>query len=153
MRFDCELYRILSTFNDETHHLTVPAQSPVTLLPVRPLTSSPPQCPQVPGVQQFIAKEQAPKFIDPPPFDMKGCYADSKCFTPLIFVLTPGESGLCVSGCAVSVCWLEVMSVSITRFLSPSLPTWTHMCRTCHDRDELSTKAAFSQGIYDMLTT
>ena len=47
---------------------------------------------QVPGVQQFIAKEQSQKFIEPPPFDMKQCFADSKCYTPLIFVLTPGES-------------------------------------------------------------
>ena len=45
----------------------------------------------MPGVQQFISKEQSQRFIEPPPFDMKQCFADSKCYTPLIFVLTPGK--------------------------------------------------------------
>jgi len=46
----------------------------------------------VPGVQQFISKEMGTKFIEPPPFNMKECFGDSKCFTPLIFVLTPGAA-------------------------------------------------------------
>jgi len=46
----------------------------------------------VPAVQLFIAKEMGNKFIEPPQFDMKECFADSKCFTPLIFVLTPGAA-------------------------------------------------------------
>lgn len=29
-------------------------------------------------------------FIEPPPFDLRACYKDSNCSTPLIFVLTPG---------------------------------------------------------------
>lgn len=29
-------------------------------------------------------------FIEPPPFDLRACYQDSTCSTPLIFVLTPG---------------------------------------------------------------
>lgn len=29
-------------------------------------------------------------FIEPPPFDLRACYEDSTCSTPLIFVLTPG---------------------------------------------------------------
>lgn len=29
-------------------------------------------------------------FIEPPPFDLRACYEDSSCSTPLIFVLTPG---------------------------------------------------------------
>lgn len=45
---------------------------------------------QIPGVQQFISKELSPLFIEPPAFEMKQCYNDSKCYTPLIFVLTPG---------------------------------------------------------------
>lgn len=46
----------------------------------------------VPAVQTFIAKEIGNKFIEPPPFNMKECYNDSKCYTPLIFVLTPGAA-------------------------------------------------------------
>lgn len=44
----------------------------------------------VPAVQTFISKEIGHKFIEPPPFDMKQCFEDSRCYTPLIFVLTPG---------------------------------------------------------------
>ena len=46
----------------------------------------------VPGVMQFIAEKMGTKFIEPPPFNMKECFADSKCTTPLIFVLTPGAA-------------------------------------------------------------
>ena len=31
------------------------------------------------------------KFIEPPPFDLEQCYNDSTCFTPLVFVLSPGS--------------------------------------------------------------
>jgi len=44
----------------------------------------------VPSVQQYIGNEMGTKFIEPPPLNMKECFDDSKCFTPLIFVLTPG---------------------------------------------------------------
>ena len=44
----------------------------------------------VPAVQSFVSGEMTSKFIEPPPLDLKECYNDSKCFTPLIFVLTPG---------------------------------------------------------------
>jgi hypothetical protein len=30
------------------------------------------------------------KFVEPPPFDLGECYADSTCYTPLVFVLSPG---------------------------------------------------------------
>ena len=45
-----------------------------------------------PAIQQFISKEMTTKFIEPPPFDMKQCFSDSRCYTPLIFVLTPGAA-------------------------------------------------------------
>jgi dynein heavy chain, axonemal len=44
----------------------------------------------VPSVQYFVANEMGSKFIEPPPFNLKACYNDSVCSTPLIFVLTPG---------------------------------------------------------------
>ncbi|CAB1113079.1 unnamed protein product [Ectocarpus sp. CCAP 1310/34] len=44
----------------------------------------------VPGVQTFVAQEMGTSFIEPPPFDLRACYEDSTCSTPLIFVLTPG---------------------------------------------------------------
>merc|ERR1711871_1617710 len=44
----------------------------------------------VPAVQQFIAEQMGSRFIEPPPFDLKTCYADARSYTPLIFVLTPG---------------------------------------------------------------
>jgi len=44
----------------------------------------------VPLVQQFISVQMGSKFIDPPAFDLKACFDDSVCTTPLIFVLSPG---------------------------------------------------------------
>lgn len=35
-------------------------------------------------------QEMGNSFIEPPPFDLRACYEDSTCSTPLIFVLTPG---------------------------------------------------------------
>ncbi len=46
----------------------------------------------VQGVTAYIAKELGPKYIEPPPFDMNRCFQDSRCTTPLIFVLTPGAA-------------------------------------------------------------
>ena len=44
----------------------------------------------VPEVQAFVKDEMGAKFIEVPQFDLGACYADSKCYTPLLFVLTPG---------------------------------------------------------------
>jgi len=41
-------------------------------------------------IQSFVKKKMGGQYITPPPFDLASCYADSKCDTPLIFVLTPG---------------------------------------------------------------
>ena len=46
----------------------------------------------VPGIQEYISNMLAPKYIEPPPFEIKKCFADSTKFTPLIFVLTPGAA-------------------------------------------------------------
>ena len=44
----------------------------------------------VPEVQAFVKDEMGARFIEVPQFDLGACYDDSKCFTPLLFVLTPG---------------------------------------------------------------
>ncbi|CAM9233557.1 unnamed protein product, partial [Phaeothamnion confervicola] len=44
----------------------------------------------VPAVMAFVAGEMGAKFIEPPPFDLAACFAETTCATPLIFVLTPG---------------------------------------------------------------
>jgi dynein heavy chain len=46
----------------------------------------------VPGVQNFVASQMGQRFIEPPQFNMRECFGDSKCTTPLIFVLTPGAA-------------------------------------------------------------
>jgi dynein heavy chain len=43
------------------------------------------------GVQLLVASELGNPFIEPPPFNLQLCYADSTARTPLIFVFTPGS--------------------------------------------------------------
>ena len=40
--------------------------------------------------QGYIAEQMGRKFVEPPPFDLDQCYAESTALTPLIFVLSPG---------------------------------------------------------------
>jgi dynein heavy chain len=44
----------------------------------------------VPAIMLFVKEEMGQKFIEPPPFNLRAGYEDSKCDTPIIFVLTPG---------------------------------------------------------------
>ncbi|TMW64716.1 hypothetical protein Poli38472_011596 [Pythium oligandrum] len=42
------------------------------------------------GTREFVGRELSAFFTESPPFDLQGCYRDSKPETPLIFVLSPG---------------------------------------------------------------
>ena len=44
----------------------------------------------VPMVQQIVIDEMGQRYVEPPPFDLKGAYEDSSPVSPLIFVLSPG---------------------------------------------------------------
>jgi dynein heavy chain len=43
------------------------------------------------AMQDYVVKYLDKRFIQPPPFDLKACYADSTPITPLIFILTTGS--------------------------------------------------------------
>lgn len=45
----------------------------------------------VPAVQDFVEAQLGGKYVEPPPFNLHACYADSTPTTPLIFVLSPGS--------------------------------------------------------------
>jgi dynein heavy chain len=42
------------------------------------------------AVSAYVAARLDPKFVEPPPLDLEQIYDESTCFTPLLFVLTPG---------------------------------------------------------------
>mmetsp|Transcript_14881 Transcript_14881/g.35929 ORF Transcript_14881/g.35929 Transcript_14881/m.35929 type:complete len:812 (-) Transcript_14881:260-2695(-) len=43
------------------------------------------------AVQIYVDTSMGRRFIEPPPFDLGECYADSTAYTPLVFVLSPGS--------------------------------------------------------------
>ena len=45
----------------------------------------------LPAVNDFVESTMGRKFIEPPPFDLPGSYAESNATTPLLFVLSPGS--------------------------------------------------------------
>ena len=45
----------------------------------------------VPGVTDYVIDVMGTKFVEPPSFDLGGCFSDSFATAPLIFVLSPGS--------------------------------------------------------------
>ena len=43
------------------------------------------------AVQKYVMSAMGQRYVEPPPFDLEACFADSTCTTPLIFVLSPGS--------------------------------------------------------------
>lgn len=43
------------------------------------------------AMQAFVVDIMGPSFVEPPTFDLKGCYEDSSVTMPLIFVLSTGS--------------------------------------------------------------
>jgi len=43
------------------------------------------------AIQEFVGAQLGAKFLQPPPFDLKGCYEDGSVAQPLVFVLSAGS--------------------------------------------------------------
>jgi dynein heavy chain len=43
------------------------------------------------GMREFVSRDQGAFFTESPPFDLEGCFLDSQCTTPLIFILSAGS--------------------------------------------------------------
>ena len=42
------------------------------------------------AVQNYVLTTMGQKYVEPPPFNLETCYADSNNLTPLVFILSPG---------------------------------------------------------------
>ena len=45
----------------------------------------------LPMVAEFVKKHLGAQYIEPPPFSLEECYADSSALSPLVFILSPGQ--------------------------------------------------------------
>lgn len=44
----------------------------------------------IPAARRFVADVLGASFVEPPAFDLAGCFKESSPATPLVFVLSPG---------------------------------------------------------------
>merc|ERR1719502_620106 len=42
-------------------------------------------------VSDFVTMMMGQKFVEPPPFNLEECFADSSPVAPLVFILSPGQ--------------------------------------------------------------
>ena len=65
------------------------------------------------AVQIYVDKSMGRKYIEPPPFDLEQCYNDSTCFTPLVFILSPGSDPMdsLLKFCAAKDISMETLSL------------------------------------------
>ena len=45
----------------------------------------------VPAITEYVGKEMGERYVEPLPFDLGACFADSSAGTPLVFVLSMGS--------------------------------------------------------------
>ena len=45
----------------------------------------------VPAITEYVGAEMGQPYVDPLPFDLDACFADSDAGTPLVFILSPGS--------------------------------------------------------------
>ena len=65
------------------------------------------------AVQIYVDKSMGRRYIEPPPFDLEQCYNDSTCFTPLVFILSPGSDPMdsLLKFCAAKDISMETLSL------------------------------------------
>jgi len=45
----------------------------------------------VPAILKYVSLEMGQYYVEPPPFNLENCVADSTCLTPLVFILCAGQ--------------------------------------------------------------
>ena len=97
------------------------------------------------AMQAFVVDVMGPFFVEPPTFDLKGCYEDSSVTMPLIFVLSTGSDpnkvrGACTKahtfGLSRFYTLQDTTFQATARSLNPVAKTPTpHSCDTLHTSD------------------
>jgi dynein heavy chain len=81
------------------------------------------------GMQDFVGAALGPKFLTPPPFDLKGCYEDSTPGQPLIFVLSPGSDPMASLLYFAEGLKVTVNAISLGQGQGPIAEAWIEKAR------------------------